>query len=260
MKFAIVLLGAGLAAAAPKAEPEAARLLFPGRSVGLGSSVAVGRTVGVVGRTVAGHVSAPACVRTPVKECVPRTVETPRKVCQTVVDVFEDTTITERCQEVITTTCTQTSEESHITESVSSTDTVKIEEGVPVDAQTLGRASGVLHRHIGKREADAEALHGSISTTLYNTRISKPVKKVRNAKKRCSPFTKQVGHPDCVSEPVKQCENIPNSNKRNVARTVCDTVVDTHEVEDCTETITEVCEQTNTYSHTTGKRVGVSVL
>merc|ERR1712055_515548 len=77
MKFAIVLFGAGLAAAAPKAEPEAARLLFPGRSVGLGSSVAVGRTVGVVGRTVAGHVSAPACVRTPVKECVPRTVETP---------------------------------------------------------------------------------------------------------------------------------------------------------------------------------------
>merc|ERR1712037_120800 len=46
----------------------------------------------------------------------------------------------------------------------------------------------------------------------------------------------------CVSEPVKQCENIPNSNKRNVARTVCDTVVDSHEVEDCTETITEVWE------------------
>merc|ERR1712105_358213 len=208
MKFAVVLLGAGLVAAAPKAEPEAARLLFPGRSVG--------RTVGLVGRTTVGHVSAPSCVRTPVKECVPRTVETPRKVCQTVVDVFEDTTITERCQEVITTTCTQTSEESHITESIASTDTVKIEEGVPVDAQTLGRATGVVHRTFGKREADAEALHGSTSTTLYNTRISKPIK--------------TVGHPDCVSEPVKQCENIPNSNKRNVARTVCDTVVDSHEV------------------------------
>merc|ERR1711936_1430462 len=204
MKFAIVLLGAGLVAAAPKAEPEAARLLFPGRSVG--STVAVGRTVGLVGRTTVGHVSAPSCVRTPVKECVPRTVETPRKVCQTVVDVFEDTTITERCQEVITTTCTQTSEESHITESIASTDTVKIEEGVPVDAQTLGRATGVVHRTFGKREADAEALHGSTSTTLYNTRISEPI-------------------------------------KRNVARTVCDTVVDSHEVEDCTETITEVCEQ-----------------
>merc|ERR1711872_1096536 len=223
MKFAIVLLGAGLAAAAPKAEPEAARLLFPGTSIG--GSVAVGRTVGVVGRTVAGHVSTPRCVRTPVKECVPRTVETPRKVCQTVVDVFEDTNITER---------------------IASTDTVKVEEGVPVDAETLGRASGVLHRHIGKREADAEALHGTVATTLYNTRISKPIKK--------------VGHPDCVSTPVRQCETIPNANKRNVARTVCDTVVDSHEVEDCTETITEVCEQTNTYSHTTGKRVGVSVL
>merc|ERR1711934_338488 len=245
MKFAILLLGASLVAAAPKAEPEAARLLFPGRGT-VTHSVGLGRSVGLVGRTTVGHVSAPSCVRTPVKECVPRTVETPRKVCQTVVDVFEDTTITERCQEVITTTCTQTSEESHIVESIASTDTVKIEEGVPVDAQTLGRASGVLHRHIGKREADAEALHGSTHTTLYNTRISKPIK--------------TVGHPDCVSEPVKQCENIPNSNKRNVARTVCDTVVDSHEVEDCTETITEVCEQTNTYSRSSGKRVGVSVL
>ena len=86
---------------------------------------------------------------------------------------------------------------------ISFTDTIKVEEGVPVDAQTLGRASGVLHRqrklntfefppknykrffysrHIGKREADAEALHGSISTTLYNTRISKPVKKVGKTK------------------------------------------------------------------------------
>merc|ERR1712157_44461 len=90
MKFAIVLLGAGLASAAPKAEPEAARLLFPGTSIG--GSVAVGRTVGV----------------------------------------------------------------------------------------------------IGKREADAEALHGTVATTLYNTRISKPIKK--------------VGPPDCVSTPVRQCE------------------------------------------------------
>ena len=37
-----------------------------------------------------------------------------------------------------------------------------------------------LSRHIGKREADAEALHGTVSTTLYNTRISKPIKKVRD--------------------------------------------------------------------------------
>ena len=35
-----------------------------------------------------------------------------------------------------------------------------------------------LSRHIGKREADAEALHGTVATTLYNTRISKPIKKV----------------------------------------------------------------------------------
>ena len=109
-----------------------------------------------------------------------------------------------------------------------------------------------LSRHIGKREADAEALHGTVATTLYNTRISKPIKKVRDIvilivaviviilKMLQSPSSSnfhhynsisQVGHPDCVSTPVRQCENIPNANKRNVARTVCDTVVDSHEVE-----------------------------
>merc|ERR1712107_423076 len=89
--------------------------------------------------------------------------------------------------------------ESHITESIASTDTVKVEEGVPVDAETLGRASGVLHRHIGKREADAGALHGTVATTLYNTRISKPIKK--------------VGHPDCVSTPVRSARTSPTPTR-----------------------------------------------
>ena len=268
--------------------------------------------------------------------------------------------------------CTQTSEESHITESIASTDTVKIEEGVPVDAQTLGRASNVLHRQKAKlisksnliskarfqqtgvwpqgdwqeggrcRRPPWHHLHhplqhphlqtcqDGLSFVIFSLHVKRPT-----GQKRW--FLKQVGHPDCVSVPVKQCENIPNSNKRNVARTVCDTVVDSHEVEvgvqleplanvelwfarwwlveykiidvnqvflhdfapclfqylfskkilqfilkivlfvdgddgddgdgdddddddcrmislliqDCTETITEVCEQTNTYSHTT---------
>ena len=159
-----------------------------------------------------GHVSTPRCVRTPVKECVPRTVETPRKVkiaksftffppplkrdvhsfpsSNYRISKFDPICRSARLLWMCLRTppslsvarrsspprmyslslfrhfkkkmthwhfsfqqtprCTQTSEESHITESIASTDTVKIEEGVPVDAQTLGRASNVLHRQKAK--------------------------------------------------------------------------------------------------------------
>merc|ERR1712037_230788 len=50
----------------------------------------------------AGYAEPPVCTLTPVKECVPRQVEHPRKVCQTVVDLHEDTVVTENCEEVIT--------------------------------------------------------------------------------------------------------------------------------------------------------------
>merc|ERR1712126_419732 len=56
-----------------------------------------------------GYASAPVCTVTPVKECVPRQVENPRKVCQTVFDIHEDTVVTETCEEVVRTVCTQTS-------------------------------------------------------------------------------------------------------------------------------------------------------
>merc|ERR1711872_1150049 len=47
--------------------------------------------------------TAPQCSLTPVKQCNPRQVEKPRKVCQTVVDVHEDTVVHETCEQVITT-------------------------------------------------------------------------------------------------------------------------------------------------------------
>ena len=54
-------------------------------------------------------VSAPKCVSVPVKTCNPRQVVTPRKECHQEYDEIVDTTITEHCEEVITTTCQQTS-------------------------------------------------------------------------------------------------------------------------------------------------------
>lgn len=58
-------------------------------------------------------VSAPECHSVPELKCAPRQVETPRKVCHEEYDEVVDTTITEHCEEVVTTTCQQTSTQVH---------------------------------------------------------------------------------------------------------------------------------------------------
>merc|ERR1712215_257089 len=62
------------------------------------------------GYRTGGYSSAPVCNETPVRECKPRHIENPRKVCQTVYDTHEDTVVTEHCEEIVTTQCTQTSQ------------------------------------------------------------------------------------------------------------------------------------------------------
>ena len=60
-----------------------------------------------------GAVSAPVCSSVPVKTCNPRNIETPRKECHQEYDEIVDTTITEHCEEVVTTTCEQVSTQVH---------------------------------------------------------------------------------------------------------------------------------------------------
>merc|ERR1711962_957306 len=55
---------------------------------------------------------------------------------------------------------------------------------------------------------------------------------------------------------VKSCERNPKTKQRNVFRTVCDTVVDVEEIQDCTETVTSNCE---TVRHST-KKVGYETI
>ena len=87
-----------------------------------------------------GAVSAPVCHSVPEKTCVPRLVETPRKVCHQEYDEIVDTTITEHCEEVVTTTCQQTSQKVHHSSAVA------------------GHAHGryAHHRCQGKRDVQAE--------------------------------------------------------------------------------------------------------
>merc|ERR1712098_215206 len=58
--------------------------------------------------------SQPICKSVPEKTCTPRNVEKPREVCHDEYDKIVDTTITEHCEEIITTKCEQVSTTSRL--------------------------------------------------------------------------------------------------------------------------------------------------
>merc|ERR1711909_242961 len=163
-----------------------------------------------------GYGAEPQCTVTPVKECKQRTVETPKKVCQTVVDKHEDTVVTETCEEEITTTCVQVSSTKHHSSKVVDTGSALVETGVPRPILT----KSVQH-------VSAPVVHHA------------PAPVVHSAPAQTSP-------PECTSIPVKTCSHTPVSKPRHVSRVVCETVVDITHVEDCTETITKSCASSST--------------
>merc|ERR1711874_622969 len=177
-------------------------------------------------------VAVPQCTLTPVRQCTPRKVETPRKVCQQVVDTHEDTVVTEDCKEVVTTVCSQTTT-THHTSNVVDTSTKVVETGVPKPFTSV-TTSGVNYVHV-KREADAEPFYG----VHHVSRVTVPVQ--------------TSTAPDCSSTPVKTCNKTPTTSIRKVFRTVCETVVDVTNIEDCTETVTRNCQSVTTShsSHST---------
>merc|ERR1712055_1218008 len=182
------------------------------------------------------HVHAvPRCTLTPVRDCKPRKVETPRKVCQQVADTHEDTVVTEDCKEVTTTVCTQTTTATQHTSNVVDTSSEIIEKGEPKPAESITH-NAVSYRRYGKRDAEADA---SYSEHHFSSHVSVPIRNVSPA--------------DCKSTPVKTCEKNPVKHTRKVFRTVCDTVVDTTNIEDCTETVTRNCVSESTRSHTSVK-------
>merc|ERR1711942_410186 len=205
------------------------------------------------GYRTGGYSSAPVCSETPVRECKPRQIENPRQVCQTVYDTHEDTVVTEHCEEIVTTQCTQTSQSATHHSGVVGQTTRLVETGVPrainhgaahavvghgVGGHAIAGASyGVGHHY--KREAEAEP-----EAEAYG--YGRTVAAAPHAVGYVAPVAEQVSAPVCNSVPEKRCNSVPHSTPRKVARTVCDTVVDITTIEDCHETVTRVCQQTST--------------
>merc|ERR1712128_235156 len=85
---------------------------------------------GIYGGYAGGAVSAPVCNSVPVKTCNPRQIETPRKVCHQEYDEILDTVVTQHCEEVVTTTCQQTSQTSSHTSAIVGQDSKVVATGV----------------------------------------------------------------------------------------------------------------------------------
>merc|ERR1711999_45497 len=155
-----------------------------------------------------------------------------------VFDLYEDVVVTEKCRELVTTTCTQTTQTATHTSAVVDTSTNLVQAGVPKPPVRRRR----------EPEAEADAHYGAVIAPVAV--VSAPVVVTTHEP------VKSAGYPVCNSVPVKTCDRIPTSTPRKVARTVCDTVVDVTTIEDCTETVTKHCQHTSSSSSSSSKVVG----
>merc|ERR1712038_1350713 len=205
-------------------------------------------------------VSAPVCNSVPEKVCKDRTIETPRKVCHTEQDEIVDTTITEHCEEVITTKCEQTSTQSRHSSAIVGQDSKVVATGVVASPEVTvahgasvhgvsgygavatgpvvstvgagavvggvvgGVAAPAVAVGYGKREAEADADADADAGYGYASPVA-------------------TSAPLCNSVPVRTCNKVPVSTPRKIAKTVCKEVFDIKIIKDCTDTVSTTCTQ-----------------
>merc|ERR1712179_317638 len=151
----------------------------------------------------AGYGAEPQCTVTPVKECKPRIVETPKEVCQTVVDKHEDTVVTETCEEEITTTCVQVSSTKKHSSKVVDKSTALVETGVPRQIETKSvQHSGdhqVVSSGYSKREAEPTF---PLKFKLPNIFSGKKTRPATSSRRHTRPHTSSHSAPSYHSAPV----------------------------------------------------------
>ena len=183
------------------------------------------------------HPPQPRCHSVPEVKCLPREVETPRTFCHQEYDEIVDTVYTEHCEEVITTTCQQTSVKSIITRQVVGHDSKVVATGV-VNRAPHSQDGPVEppppppYHHLVRREAEDSA--ALLLAELGPAEVHET--------------PAQISQPVCDSVPVKECGRIPTQTPRRVARTVCQDHLDITTIEDCQEVITTQCHHTG-YGH-----------
>merc|ERR1711974_397275 len=199
-------------------------------------------------------VSAPVCNSVPEKVCKDRTIETPRKVCHTEHDEIVDTTITEHCEEVITTKCEQTSTQSRHSSAIVGQDSKVVATGVVASPEvTVARgasvhgvsgygavATGPVVSTVGAG-AVVGGVVGGVVAAGYGKREAEADADADAGYGYASPVATSA--PLCDSVPVRTCNKVPVSTPRKIAKTVCKEVVDIKIIKDCTDTVSTTCTQ-----------------
>merc|ERR1712215_372234 len=171
----------------------------------------------------------------------------PRQVCHDEHDTIVDTTITEHCEEIITTKCEQTSTQSRHSSAVVGTDSKVVSTGV-VASPEVTVAHGPVHGAVAGVVAAAPAVATGV--------VAGGVVAGYGAVAHGAVAPVAASAPVCTSVPVKQCNNVETPVPRTVVKKVCKEVIDIQIIEDCTETITTECTQTQTTQQHSSAVVG----
>jgi len=233
--------------------------------LGYGAGIVTG---GVTGVSPA-QVSQPVCNSIPEKVCKDRSVETPRKVCHTEHDEIIDTTITEHCEERVTTKCEQVSSQTRHSQAIVGSDSKVVATGIVASGEAVvatgpSIATGAVTGYgaggaiatggivatgglaVGSGYADGYGYSGLASTYSGYAKRDADADAgfsagIVAANTGVSPVSTSA--PICRSVPVRHCNQVPVNRPRKVAKTVCKTVVDIKIIKDCTDTISTTCTQ-----------------
>merc|ERR1712236_132597 len=203
-------------------------------------------------------VSAPVCNSVPEKVCKDRTIETPRKVCHTEHDEIVDTTITEHCEEVITTKCEQTSTQSRHSSAIVGQDSKVVATGVVASPEVTVAHGASVHGVSGYGAVATGPVVSTVGAVVGGVvgGVAAPAVAVGYGKREAeadadadadagygyaSPVATSA--PLCNSVPVRTCNKVPVSTPRKIAKTVCKEVVDIKIIKDCTDTVSTTCTQ-----------------
>jgi len=220
------------------------------------------------------YTSEPVCNSVPQRHCQPRQIENPREECHTETDTIVDTIVTEHCEEVITTQCTQTSQSSRTHSAVVGQDSQVVSTGVSAHHGAAVAPVAIAHGAVAP-VAPGFAVHGGLAHGgvapvavapgfavhggLAHGGVA-PVasahghigKREAAADAEASPDADAHGYtpgpsvahePVCASHPVRTCNKVPEQRPRQVSRVVCKQVVDVTTIEDCQDVITTQCQQ-----------------
>merc|ERR1711970_1533265 len=229
---------------------------------------------GVTGVSPA-KVSQPVCNSVPEKVCKDRSVETPRKVCHTEHDEIIDTTITEQCEERVTTKCEQVSSQTRHSQAIIGSDSKVVAKGVVASGEATvavgqstatgavtGYGAGGAVAPVGLIGSTGVASTGGLASTYsgYTKRDADAdagfTAGVVAANTGVSPVSTSA--PICRSVPVRHCNQVPVNRPRKVAKTVCKTVVDIKIIKDCVDTISTTCTQQSVQQQHSSAVVGTN--